>query len=554
MTRRLLAAVLACAAAAGSAAVIAGASPRFYPDDPLLEDPETQDASRATPWDVNGAYDLLENSFLDPGERRNVRATNVNTLDEVPDSSWFTNRIGARVLTADEVETGPIAGSGPAPGTWTIVSGKNEGITPGFKIADARGDEYFVKFDPPANPEMATGAEVISTQFLHALGYHVPENYIAMLRPADLRIGAGATIKGSDGRDRPFTSSDLDAVLAKAARQDDGLYRVVASRALPGTPLGPFRYYGTRPDDPNDIYYHEHRRELRGLRVFAAWLNHDETRSINTLDTLVEYKGRRVVRHHLIDFGSTLGSGSTVAQKPQAGNEYIWEARPTFITMLTFGLYVRPWIKVKYPDLPAIGRFEAAYFTPERWKPEYPNAAFDNMRADDAFWAARRLVAFDDDLIRAAVKSGRFSDPEADAYLAQTLITRKNKILQHWLNGVLPLVDFELSPEGVLTFSNVAVDAAAAQPPTEYRVRWFAFDNHTGSEAFVGAESPTTELRAEAPRTLLAHGPDYLGVELRGIHTSHAGWASPLKVYFRRQPQHPWKMVGIERQPSAVDR
>jgi hypothetical protein len=335
MRRRLWSAVLACVVVAGSVVLMAGPSPKFYRDDPLREDPETQDASRVTPWDVNGAYDLIENSFLDAGERRDVRAPNVNTLDEVPDSSWFTNRIGARAVAVDEVETGPISGSGPAPGTWTIVSGKNEGVTPGFRVTDARGDVYFIKFDPPANPEMATGAEVVSTHVLHALGYHVPENYIATVDPADLRIGAGATIKGDNGRERPFDASDLEAVLARSARRDDGLYRVVASKALRGTPLGPFRYHGTRPDDPNDIYHHEHRRELRGLRVYAAWLNHDETRSINTLDTLVDADGRRVVRHHLIDFGSTLGSGSTVAQKPRAGNEYIWEARPTFITMLT---------------------------------------------------------------------------------------------------------------------------------------------------------------------------------------------------------------------------
>ena len=57
------------------------------------------------------------------------------------------------------------------------------------------------------------------------------------------------------------------------------------------------------------------------------------------------------------------------------------------------------------------------------------------MRPDDAFWAARVLAAFDDELIRAAVKSGQFSDPDADAYLAETLITRKQKILQRWLNA-----------------------------------------------------------------------------------------------------------------------
>ncbi len=91
------------------------------------------------------------------------------------------------------------------------------------------------------------------------------------------------------------------------------------------------------------------------------------------------------------------------------------------------------------------------------------------MRPDDAFWAARLLTAFDDDLIRAAVKSAQFTDPEADAYLAQTLITRKDKILQTWLNGVLPLHDFALSRDGTLTFTNVAAAAVAAQSAREYR-------------------------------------------------------------------------------------
>src|SRR5690606_8237355 len=125
----------------------------------------------------------------------------------------------------------------------------------------------------------------------------------------------------------------LEALLEKAARSEDGSYRVLASKALPGKPVGRFRYYGTRPDDPNDIFPHEHRRELRGLRVFAAWLNHDDSRSINTFDSLVDTGGRAIVRHHLLDFGSTLGSGSVQAQSTRAGNEFIWDKRPTLITM-----------------------------------------------------------------------------------------------------------------------------------------------------------------------------------------------------------------------------
>ena len=96
--------------------------------------------------------------------------------------------------------------------------------------------------------------------------------------------------------------------------------------------------------------------------------------------------------------------------------------------MLTLGFYVRPWIKVSYPDIPAVGRFEAAFFQPEKWKPEYPNPAFDNARPDDEFWAARRVLAFSDEAIAAVVKTAEFSDPEATGYVTQVLITRRDKI------------------------------------------------------------------------------------------------------------------------------
>src|SRR4029077_4327891 len=126
---------------------------------------------------------------------------------------------------------------------------------------------------------------------------------------------------------------------------------------------------------PNDIFAHENRRELRGLRVFSAWLNHDDSRAINSLDMLVRDGDRSYVKHHLIDFGSTLGSGSTGAQKARAGWEYLWEPAPAFERIFTFGLWDRKWDRVPYPDFASIGRIEADQFEPEAWKPEYPNPA-----------------------------------------------------------------------------------------------------------------------------------------------------------------------------------
>jgi hypothetical protein len=520
--------------------------PRFFPDDPVAVDPETQNADSVKPRDLSQEYDFIENTFKSPGDRRNVRALNVNTTDEVPDSSWYTNRIGtAAVMSVEDIVRGPFRHPGPSEGTWTIVGGKSEGISPGMRARDASGTLYYIKFDPPSNPEMATGAEAVSTRFFYALGYHTAENHIAYFHRKDLVIEEGATVWDDYGRNRLMTQGDLDVLLGKAARGADDRYRVIASRALEGTDLGPFKYYGTRLDDPNDIFEHEHRRELRGLRVFCAWLNHDDSRSINTRDFLVEDQSRRIVRHYLIDFGSTLGSGSTQAQRPRAGNEYIWEGRPTLLTMLTFGFYVRPWIKVKYPNLPSIGRFEAEFFEPDKWKPEYPNPAFDNSRPDDEFWAARRLMALSDEAIRAVVRTGQYSDPEAESYLAETLISRRDKIGQLWLNGVLPLVDCKLADTGSLSCTNVAVETKTAQPPDEYGVRWYRFDNQGDSAHAIGDEIVAREPRFTASREVL-DGNEFLMAEIRGKHPQHAGWATPMKVYLRHTANG-WQTVGVDR-------
>ena len=103
---------------------------------------------------------------------------------------------------------------------------------------------------------------------------------------------------------------DLEDVLRRAHRSADGSYRAIAARALSGRPIGGFRYHGTRPDDPNDVVPHEHRRELRALKVFGAWTNLVDMKAGNTLDTVVEENGRSVVRHYLQDVGSTFGTGA----------------------------------------------------------------------------------------------------------------------------------------------------------------------------------------------------------------------------------------------------
>ena len=42
-------------------------SPRFYPDDPIAREPESQDASKAAPYEQSQMYELMYNLFVTCG-------------------------------------------------------------------------------------------------------------------------------------------------------------------------------------------------------------------------------------------------------------------------------------------------------------------------------------------------------------------------------------------------------------------------------------------------------------------------------------------------------
>jgi hypothetical protein len=548
--------VIGVALVAAAAVGISGpggraAGPKFYQDDPIAVDRDTRfDASKARSTELPEYYDFLINTFGPPGDRRDVRAVNANTVDEVPDSSWFTNRLGMKTMSVDEVVRGPDQPGMKLGEGWMVTRGKSSGFQPGFQAVNLENRDagtFQVEFDPPGNPEMATSAELIGTALYHAMGYHVVDVYVVEVDPEQIEIAEDATIKHPGGR-RPFVKADLENVLKDAARLPNGKYRALASRFASGEDMGPFKYYGTRPDDPNDIYPHEHRRELRGNRVFAAWLNHDDSRAINSLDMLVPNGGTKYIKHYMFDFGSILGSATRFEDNPQSGREYLLEKNPSLATLATFGIYIRPWLLIDRPDdIPeAAGGFHAEGFEPQKWKAEYPNTAFLNMRPDDAFWGARIVSSFTDEMIRAVAAKPKFADPEAATHIADTLIERRDIIRRVWLNAVNPVVNPLLSADGTLTFGNAAVDAGAATPAQSYTLVWSKFDNAADAHTQVGQESTTTELRAQAPAEVLS-GSEYISVAIRGTHQQQPAWSKPAQIYFRNSGGT-WQTVGIERQ------
>lgn len=521
--------------------------PRFYVDDPLWTLHDTQDASGVAFYEFDADYDAIENMFAHPGEPEDRVARDINTIGEVPDSSWFTNRVGHLPLTPDDVARGPDRTSGPAPGAWTIISAKTTGIMPGFVVRDTAGVVWFVKFDPVGYRGMASGAEVITTKLLWALGYHVPENHVALVAPGDFRIDPTATIRMPNGR-RAMRATDVPPVLRRAARDADGRYRVLASRQIDGKPAGPFRFYGVRPDDPNDYVPHEHRRELRGFGTFAAWLNHVDSKSINTLDALVVQDGRTLVRHYLLDFGSTLGSAGVGPREPFEGAEYLYDGRDALASAFSFGFRVKPWRTVPEFRSPAAGALPmAADWDPEHWRPRYANPAFVRARWTDKFWAARKLQALTPDLIEAAVAKAGYGDPATDAAVLRFLLARRTAILARYLTAGNPVVQPSLDRKGTLTFTNAAVDADVAPAPGGYRTVWSVFDNETGLTEPLG-ECVSRSTFVTAPWPLRG---EFVRVEISATSTRFTAWTIPIEAYFRNEGLH-WRLVGLEREPTRL--
>jgi hypothetical protein len=547
--RHLVPLAFVVAALAAITTIVAAQSPRFYPDDPIAREPESRDASKADRYDIGSLYEMTRNLFVTAHYKPSgLRAKDINTIDEVPNSSWFTNRIGTDTLTPDDLARAPNVGAPPDPSRWVIIRQKSAGAHPGFTAKDAKGETWFLEFDPKPFPEGATAAVRIATSIFWALGYNQVESFLTTFDPKRVTIDPKATVRRPSGKHTQYRWDDANAVLETAARNPDGTYRVIAGRLIPGRILGTFKLDGTRSDDPNDVVPHEHRRELRALRVFGAWTNLTDLKAGNTLDTLLTENGRSLVKHYLQDVGSTFGMCNDVHEW-DLSYEYFYQGDATRRRLLSFGFALSPWQTVDYVEYPSIGKFEGDRFDPRKWRPQTPTAAYMELRDDDAFWAARRVAAFSDDLIRAAVHSGQFSNPDAEKYLGDVLIKRRDTIARTYLTAINPVVDPRLDANGRLTFGNAAFAARAADASATYVASWSRFDNATAKTTPI-AETRSSTTTMDAPGALPTEPGSFVEVDIATVSTAHPQWRQPVRSYFRRDGEA-WKLVGLEREPEA---
>ncbi len=183
-----------------------------------------------------------------------------------------------------------------------------------------------------------------------------------------------------------------------------------------------------------------------------------------------------------------------------------------------------------------------------------PTGAFVRAREDDNFWAARRVMAFSDDMIRRIAATGTYADESAASLLADVLIKRRDAIGRAYLNAVNPVVNFALDADGTLTFDNAAVTAGVASEPTSgYTVQWATVDNTTGNATALGQPTATMDRRTRVQATLPSAPGSIVLARIAAASASQPAWAFPVDVFFRRGASG-WTVVGVDRIPKAEGR
>jgi hypothetical protein len=482
------------------------------------------------------------------------RALGVNALDEVPDSTWFTNRIGVREVSPDEVGRGAEVVGSPEPyKPWTIKSTKIGGQTVGFIIEDTRGKKFVLKFDrnrPESGPlpEIETAAEVITSKLLWACGYNVAEDHIVYLRRDDLVVAADAKIKDWSGTIGRLDDATVDRMLDEVVEGDDGRIRAMASLFIAGKPLGGHAAEGVRPDDPNDRIPHELRRDLRGAQAIFGWLEHTDVKEDNSLDVWTEDPANadhHYVKHYLLDFGGSLGFAAVAANNDRLGREYRLDFAAMFQSLATAGMRARSGGTRQLPGLVGVGLFDAT-FDPGAWRAETPAyVPFRTADRFDKFWAAKLVIRFTRDQLRAAVDAGRLSHPAAADYLVDTLVARQRTLARYWFWRVNPLDAFTVGDDGVC-FDDLLLthELGAVADRTRYHIT-----TYDRAGARLGPER--TVLATPGGRTctaplVLAPAPD--AYTIVAIETTRLAFSGTSYVYVARDPDTgELRVIGIWR-------
>ncbi|HEY5945804.1 MAG TPA: hypothetical protein VIV40_09945 [Kofleriaceae bacterium] len=466
---------------------------------------------------------------------RPQRALGVNAFDEVPNSTWFTNRIGVRDVSPEEIASAPGGvGSPEIYKPWTIISTKVGGMSVGFIFKDSRGERFLLKFDPRGEPEGETATQVIVGKLFWAFGLNVTEDYVLYIQRSDLVLAKDAVIKDSFGNKSPLDQAELDRRLSMIDSERDGTIRVLVSHYLAGKPLGGHPAEGVRSDDPNDRIAHELRRDLRGAYALFSWLDHNDIHEGNTLDMWVSDPidpKCHYVKHYWVDYGIALGFAARKNREPRFGYEFYFDFTGIMRSLVTLGAADRTWEARKEPPLRGVGLLESELYDPGTWVSSSP-AYLPIYVADriDKFWASKIIIRFTREQIRAAVDSAKLTDPRAADWLTERLIERQRATARYWFERVNPLDEIAIA-DNTLCFKDLSIAHAFARArTTSYTMTFY---DAAGSE-LATTKLPAGDSGVSCGNVALAGARD--GYTIVRIDTKRPLFTGTTYVHLAREP------------------
>ena len=298
----------------------------------------------------------------------------------MPDSSWFTNRIYARPLigrrprrAARTPSTARPPASGPSSAPRPLAP------RPASRCATRRATSGFSRWTRAAIPSRRPAAIAVATR---CSGRSATTSPRATSRRCGPRTSSSATRSRCRRTASAAASRSGPQGRVRAREQERGRVRIalLAQRGLPGRVIGGFKYFGTRPDDPNDIVPHEHRRELRALQVFGAWTNLVDMKAGNTLDTVITENGRS--RRAPLPAGRRIHVRHRLARP--ARRRRGTRARRTRERRQPSGSSLSASTSAvadaRLRGAPGDRPFHGRAFEPEKWKPRVPAAALLRVR------------------------------------------------------------------------------------------------------------------------------------------------------------------------------
>ncbi len=483
-----------------------------------------------TTWNRNQSY--IDGRWLRPLDdllalRTGHPAADLNAVDEVPASSWYTPRREPPRITSPEMRrfVEGMDGSSMRHGApLEVLEARLQGPEPYLLVREGAGARFWIEFDDPGAPELKIAAACIASRLLAAAGYNVFLYSIDVVSPDELALAADAREIGEFGGHAALARSDLESFLAR--RMGSGNLVKVAAAAVPdGTLLGGFRERGVRPGDPNDRIPHEDRRSLRGLRVLAAWLDYSGIREDRTLD--IHETAGGYVRHYLRTFSSALGNGRITGSAD--------------------------------PEIPVVVRVAEAFSSRRcdllQWQPTDPWAPFAAAQWADLAWGVRCLLSIPEEEVRGAVAAGVYGDQEVEAYIAGTLLERRERIARAWLgrfHGIGGCNTREVSAgRWALECSDLALLSGLRQPEDVYcgmTLRLPDTGEVLGLQSRAGDHLAFDLTSFIPPRWLHRHDPRrYAIAELQAWeYTGHA-LAGRMRVHLYFDRDSGPRVVGIER-------